>query len=359
MIISNLPYIANPLKLLNFPEFQNCPHLNRNCILKKERPIVLCKWIPVLVCCILMYVQPAWGHEVSVLGGIIRDADTHDRVSMWQFEYFEPVSPNFAWSLTYLNEGHFPDHHRDGTAFQLWVRSKPLYNRFFLQAGFGPYLYFDTTERLGRTPFKNEHGLGGIFSGVLGCRLDEHLILQARMNYIWTDGNINTLSVLGGIGIEFEVRPLQGFQRETSERNAVTLFIGRMVSNNSDSDSATAWKFEYRRRFGNRLEASAAYLDEGDNGSFHRDGVAFQLWAVNHFFEERLTLGVGLGPYFARNRHRDLLTGKDGDIFAGILAATADYRFSPHWSVRASWDRVFTDYDRDTDVFLAGLSFHF
>ena len=32
--------------------------------------------------------------------------------------------------------------------------------------------------------------------------------------------------------------------------------------------------------------------------------------------------------YLARNQYRDLQTGKDGDILMGILAVTADYRFS-------------------------------
>ena len=204
-----------------------------------------------------------------------------------------------------------------------------------------------------------EHGLGAIFSAALGCYLEEHFFVQARMNYIWTDRDGDTLSFLVGIGVEFDPTPPKGYHAASSERNALTLLAGLSTSNNSDSNAATAWEFEYRRRFGNYLEIAAAYLDEGDNGTFHRDGITLQLWGVNHFLDERLTLGIGLGPYLARNRYRDLLTGKEGDVFAGILAMTADYRFTSRFSIRATWHRVFTDYERDTDVFLIGPSFHF
>ena len=196
-------------------------------------------------------------------------------------------------------------------------------------------------------------------SAALGYYLSDHFFIQARTNWIAAYGSIDTISVFAGAGIDFESRPFEGLQKESSERNSLSLLMGIMDANNTDAKKATAWELEYRRRFGNHVEASAAYLDEGDNDLFHREGLALQVWAVNHFFEERLTLGLGLGPYLARNRYADLLTGKEGTVFAGILSVTADYRFTPGWSVRLIWHRVLTDYDRDTDVLIIGPSFHF
>jgi len=35
------------------------------------------------------------------------------------------------------------------------------------------------------------------------------------------------------------------------------------------------------------------------------------------------------------------------------------YRFHPRWGTRASWNRIITDYNRDADVWLAGISYRF
>ena len=308
---------------------------------------------------IALSVRPVWGHEISVLGGMIWNTNGFDMTQAVQFEYRDSFLKNFAWSVSYLNEGHFSDHHRDGAALQLWARIKPLNGRFFLEGGAGPYFYFDTMDRSGTLHYSNRHGWGGIVSGALGYFLTEHLFIQARANYIAAYGDIDTLSLFAGAGIDFESRNFEGLQKESSERNALAVLIGIMDANNTDPKKAMAWEIEYRRRFGNHVEATASYLDEGDNDLFHRDGIALQLWAVNHFFAERLTLGVGLGPYLARNRYTDLLTGKEGTVLTCILSATADYRFMPGWSVRLIWHRVLTDYDRDTDVLIIGPSFHF
>lgn len=105
------------------------------------------------------------------------------------------------------------------------------------------------------------------------------------MNYIWTYRDSDTFSFLVEIGVEFELTPLKGYQAASSKRNALTPLAGRTISNNSDSNSAKAWELEYRRRFGNYLEMSASYLDEGDNGTFHRDGITLQHWGAIFSFD--------------------------------------------------------------------------
>jgi len=38
---------------------------------------------------------------------------------------------------------------------------------------------------------------------------------------------------------------------------------------------------------------------------------------------------------------------------------SASYNISEHWLMRASWDRVLTGYDKDSDIFLAGAGYRF
>ena len=48
-----------------------------------------------------------------------------------------------------------------------------------------------------------------------------------------------------------------------------------------------------------------------------------------------------------------------GLMSVGIVTLTTSYRFHPHWGVRASWNRIVTNYNRDTDVILGGIGYRF
>ena len=79
--------------------------------------------------------------------------------------YFEGISEHFAWSFSWLNEGHLPDHHRDGPSVQLWARKFFLNRRLSIAAGAGPYYAFDTDrEGMVAGNYRNNHKLGGLFS---------------------------------------------------------------------------------------------------------------------------------------------------------------------------------------------------
>jgi hypothetical protein len=80
-----------------------------------------------------------------------------------------------------------------------------------------------------------------------------------------------------------------------------------------------------------------------------------QIWAAHSFFDERLSLGIGGGPYFAVDRYHP---GGDETVL-GLFGMTASYRFMPRWTVRVSWNRVVTNYNSDSDVILAGIGYLF
>jgi len=48
-----------------------------------------------------------------------------------------------------------------------------------------------------------------------------------------------------------------------------------------------------------------------------------------------------------------------GDKITALLTMSASYNISEHWLMRASWDRVLTGYDKDSDIFLAGAGYRF
>jgi hypothetical protein len=85
----------------------------------------------------------AHAQEFSLFGGGSRAGNTNTYT--WAINYQEGLGQYFAASFTWLNEGHIPDHHRDGQMIQLWGRIPVGNPQFVLQAGVGPYRYFDTT----------------------------------------------------------------------------------------------------------------------------------------------------------------------------------------------------------------------
>ena len=80
-----------------------------------------------------------------------------------------------------------------------------------------------------------------------------------------------------------------------------------------------------------------------------------ELWLAKAFFHDRLALGIGGGPYFAIDRRVD----SEHVRIPIIFSTTGSYRISQDWLIRATWDRIITTYDRDTDIFLGGIGYRF
>ena len=92
-----------------------------------------------------------------------------------------------------------------------------------------------------------------------------------------------------------------------------------------------------------------------------RTGIAAQIWGVREVLaSDRLVLGIGFGPYLVIDKDHTPASGEGGGSnFSWIVTATAAYRLSRHWNARVSWNRINTDYNRDTDVILFGAGYRF
>ena len=292
--------------------------------------------------------------ELYGLGGERENDKSHADTYAWQIEYMERLADHLSWSFSYLNEGHVLRHYRDGAVSQFWAHTEMLGGGFSLAAGLGAYRYFDTTPSNGS--YADDHGWGVISSVAATWRLHGPWLLQLRGNWIHSERDVDNLSVLAGIGYELE--PTNSVKEQISpERpaNEVTLFLGQAMSNSFGSEPSVAEDVEYRRRLAPFLEWTVSSIYEGDNGAENRGGLATQLWVVRSFFDERLTLGIGGGPYFVVDTYHP---GTDKTVVA-LFSMTASYRFMPHWSVRVSWNRVTTNYNSDSDVILGGIGYLF
>ncbi len=310
-----------------------------------------------IVMCLLFH-QAAYGQEVYVHVGYLENTRTHDTAYRWGAAYMREVGKHLLVSLTYVNEGHLPQHHRDGYAPQVWLRQYLVDRHLSFELGIGPYFYFDTdgTQAVDR----DRHGWGGIASVAATWHTGTPFLFQIRGNWIEAVNSFNTVSVTGAIGYRLGAtgsagRPAAGEDAESPGNHELSILVGEAKLNKSGTDITTAEALEYRYKLARHVEWSFGIMNEGPRKPHERRGVESQLWLVERFYGDRLSLGAGIGPYLAYDRYR----GNGSTTLNGIIGLTGNIRFSRHFGLRFTWDRVLTAYDHDADVFIGGLSYAF
>lgn len=305
----------------------------------------------------VLAVAPAAANDLWGLFGGMRSEDPETHSYAWALSYDHAISERFYASFSWVNEGHVPVHHRDGHALQLWARADAWHPRLTLAAGIGPYRYFDTTTGTNGETHANEHGWGTIYSLAATWQSAGPWLYQLRINRIDTEGSIDTTSMMAGIG--YRLQPWPGGAGSgagtAAKRNQVTLFLGQTIVNSLQSESAEAVGIEWRRSFGPVLRGSLAWIDEGDARLIRRNGTVAQLWLEPSFFGNRFTVGVGGGAYLGIDEYHE---GPE-HLLSGIVTVTTSYYIGADWIARFSWNRIVTDYHRDTDIFLLGVGYQF
>ena len=309
---------------------------------------------------------PAQGQELYFLGGAISDTAGSDRSYIWALEYMQGLGKNTALSVSWLNEGHLPNNHRDGITALLWGRVNALHQRLSLAAGIGPYLYYDTEAARQGRGFHDSHGVGAIASLAGIWYTDSRWLMQLRANWVNTSNSIDTCSVMMGIGYQLDAPTQRGPlsealpQHERTTNNEITAFIGQTISNSLNSQQGIAQSVEYRRGLARYVDWSVAWLYEGDERLIRRNGFITQLWAVREFFDDHLALGVGVGPYVLIDKYRDPRANEgSANSLAGIVTLSGSYRLTPQWAMRLAWNRITTNYNGDADIILLGPSYRF
>jgi hypothetical protein len=124
------------------------------------------------------------------------------------------------------------------------------------------------------------------------------------------------------------------------------------------SESARAYAGEYRRGVFPHVDWTAAAIYEGDPKIIRRSGIATQLWFVNTFFNNRIAVGGGLGPYiYIDHKHPRDPSQKIPAAIAPLASLTFSVRLSESCIMRLIFDRVVTSYNRDADIILLGLGY--
>lgn len=297
--------------------------------------------------------------------------------SAWGLEFRQTDAPHFAWSFAYLNDGHFPGHHRDGVSGEAWVPFT-IADRMTLSVGGGPFYYFDT-EHAADHPngYADVHGWAWLVSADMRVALWSYLeqpgwFLDLRYDWSAPAKDIETHS----IGLGFGYRMYSDFASGTPAlgtvagfaENEIVGYVGKTVVNSFSSQWSFAEALEYRRELAAQvLRGSLAIVNEGNAQLVRRQGILYEVWAEPSFWDGNASVGIGWGGYTAVDKSRPT----SGRHVSYVVSVTLSARFPnlvPMWQstafaertdVRVTWHRIVTDYDRDTDILLFGLGYRF
>jgi hypothetical protein len=306
-------------------------------------------------------IAPAFASELHLYLGGSKSASPSEPTYSWAVEYRRPLSEHLSASFTWLNEGHLPTHHRDGQAVQVWWQTAPDSRGARFEVGLGSYRYFDTVAASNPDGYANVHGWGWLASAGATWRIGDRGLASLRMNRVQAHDSINSTALVAGLGYRFGASgdaalTTAAMRRSTdSRRSELDVMAGATIVNSLDADAVLAAAIAWRVRATDHLTGSLTYLDEGHaQPDLRRAGIAAQLWLEDHL-TERLSVGVGLGPYVATRKPPQ----SDGTSTSALISVTASYALTPDWNGRLIWNRVATRYDRDSDVVLFALGYRF
>lgn len=309
--------------------------------------------------------------ELSILYGGTALTGLRSSTYAYAVDYNQQLFRNLSGSISWINEGHLPGHHRDGTAAELWLELPVFKERFTLSAGAGGYYYYDTQPTATGDSI-NVHGTAPILSLSATAYFADRWFARALYNRIQPRDNFHSDTLLLGVGYWFGRgnRPRAGrLGSEPEEKhyvtdNEFTVFTGTSVVNASGNLKGESYAAEYRRGLLPHLDGSVSFTYEGDPRIVRRSGVGVQVWPVNTFFNHRIAVGLGLGAYvYIDNKHlgpsRQLAPGLSVNTpaVAPLISPTFAVRLSESWLVRLMMHRVVTNYNRDSDVFLVGAGY--
>jgi putative Ca2+/H+ antiporter (TMEM165/GDT1 family) len=310
---------------------------------------------------IFALIPQAHAQELTVAAGATRTQDARDTTYAWLISYSHELSPHLTASYAYRNKGHVPSHHRDGHSVQLWASTAREWDAdgFALRAGVGPYRFFDTTAAENPLGYADAHGWGAIYSLAATWRPPgRRWAWELRAEHIRARASFDSTLVM--LGATYELDQDGSLRRNAPARtfgpheNEVALMGGQTIVNSFASEGARAYLVEYRRTLAPAVRATLGWVNEGDARLIRRNGAIALVWLEPSFGDDRFTMGVGVGPYVAVDHY----AGSEPSVQA-LIGTTLSYHVARAWTARISWYRVSSNYDRDSDIIVAGVGYRF
>jgi hypothetical protein len=298
----------------------------------------------------------AHGQELAALAGVAEANNPSANTYAWQLEFQGALTPWLNGSLSWLNEGHIPDHHRDGAAAQLWLSTPKWRDWLVLSVGAGPYVYFDTEAAYTGRGYSDVHSVAAVLSASATADLGAGWFLRLNLNDTYAPGDASTVAVLLGGGYRFGAGERGALP--SSQPQQIQLFAGEMILSDPSSNEGRSYGVDYRLELARWAAWSGTWFYDPGSPSGRRNRVATQLWLVEPMAGDRLALSVGLGVYSEVGAQTNQ-TANSPDLLSGLAGLRAEWRCSRRSSLVLTWNRTFTNDDDDRDIITLGYAFRF
>lgn len=137
------------------------------------------------------------------------------------------------------------------------------------------------------------------------------------------------------------------------------LLLGGGTRDSAAPANTYAWGLEYAQPFGEHTYATLGWINEGHLSDHHRDGPVAQIWRRVILMDGRLSAALGVGPY----SYFDTAQAERGASYANdhgwgvIYSAGLTWYAANRWLFHLRANRIETDTDVDTTLFLLGVGY--
>jgi hypothetical protein len=336
-----------------------------------EAPTIWRRWPTIILATLAWLPICAHGQMLSAMGSASYSSTTGESSVLRPYEvgYRQYLYKDFSLTFDYINEGHFTDHHPDGYGLEFWYSfPSPITKYFSVSVGAGSFYYFDTVPAAGGSS-TDLHGLAPMVSVAARARLSKKWSVLVSADWIDPTHDIKSEMLSVGLGYwlvnddipvgENPTGILERLMARTgsgkTEHDEFALYGVISTINIAGNPSSFGGSAEYRYRFDENVEATLAYIYEGDPQVARRSGLTAQIWPVR-YGTGGFEIGAGFGGYVFVDKKRQPIPGKTTTAaVAPVVSLMVSHSFRGGWFARLIWDRVISNYNRDADIYRFGL----
>jgi hypothetical protein len=137
------------------------------------------------------------------------------------------------------------------------------------------------------------------------------------------------------------------------------IVAGGVTDTDDHTTGSYAWALDYRQRLLEHLDVSLGYLNEGHIPGHHRDGMSLRFWGRSDFWQGRVHLAVGAGPYvYCDTQTIYTVDGyRDYHGVGAMLSASAGFELGDHWFIEAQINQELVPGNEGTHTLLLGVGY--
>ena len=256
------------------------------------------------------------------------------------------IDENTRIDFIHINEGHPTNNHRDGFALA-GTYDIPVSSKLKIELSAGPYFSMNTTTKNDKEEDEKRIGLLGTIAALYSLdNISPGLHLRAEYNHVFMPGGITTDSFMVGVGKVFDAS--KDTEKSVSDNMEVSVIGDHFKTNHGGTNAAEGYQLEVKQGFTDHTAISFSYMHEGKDQLVDREGAATQLWYVQPL-PHNMSVSVGAGPYFAKNK----LADQDGNLNA-LISVEVKKDIGKHTSIFIRANRI-SDFSGSNDRDLIGL----